>query len=477
MAKGDDAKGSADRRSGAADWQSLHLWQIQPVRDVLLVLAIFGVLYFGYLISVVTIPLLLALMLAYLFEPIVQRLSRISWMSRQGAAAAIIVAAVVVIVVPAALATGFAIVQGAGFAQEFAASTRQLVASIENPEDESLRAGLRARGGSWLDIRDAVVEAEAAEAARLEAEQAAERAAEEAAASGEAPPPEGEETAGDDEDDLSPLEDVARDLRTSAAVAAYETLRYLGSWVDRNRELAGQRAIAAGQGALSAALSVLTRVSLIGFGAFLTAFFFFFMSSSFGKVLAFFRELLPDEHEERIVELAGKMDGVIAGFVRGRLTIAAIQSVIFVVAYWAIGVPAPLIIGPIVGFLSIVPYVALVGIPVSMLLLWLEPSGGGFQGEWWWIVGAPIVVYFVVQALDDYVLTPLIQGKSTNMETPFILFASLAGGALAGVYGLLLGIPVAACAKILITEVVWPRFEQWKQGNVKDPLPFGREKE
>jgi predicted PurR-regulated permease PerM len=469
MAKGDDAKGSADRRSGAADWQSLHLWQIQPVRDVLLVLAIFGVLYFGYLISVVTIPLLLALMLAYLFEPIVQRLSRISWMSRQGAAAAIIVAAVVVIVVPAVLATGFAIVQGAGFAQEFTTSTRQLVASIESPDDEGLRAGLRARGGSWLDIRDAVVEAERAEAARIEAEQAA--GAEDAP-----PPPEAAEAAGDGEDDLSPLEDVARDLRTTAAVAAYETLRYLGSWIDRNRELAGQRAIAAGQGALSAALSVLTRVSLIGFGAFLTAFFFFFMSSSFGKVLAFFRELLPDEHEERIVELAGKMDGVIAGFVRGRLTIAAIQSVIFVVAYWAIGVPAPLIIGPIVGFLSIVPYVALVGIPVSMLLLWLEPSGGGFQGEWWWIVGAPIVVYFVVQALDDYVLTPLIQGKSTNMETPFILFASLAGGALAGVYGLLLGIPVAACAKILITEVVWPRFEQWKQGNVKDPLPFGREK-
>lgn len=476
MAKGDDAKGSGDRRSGAADWQALHLWQIQPVRDVLLVLAIFGVLYFGYLISVVTVPLLLALLLAYLFEPVVQRLTRVSWISRQGAAAAIIVAAVVVIVVPAALALGFAIVQGAGFAQEFAANTRQLVASIENPEDESLRNALRAEGGSWLDIRDAVVEAERAEAARIEAERAAEEAAGDAGA-GEAPPPDDAQTAGDDEDDLSAFQDVARDVRTTAAVAAYEALRYVGSWIERNRELAGQRAIAAGQGALSAALNALTRVSLIGFGAFLTAFFFFFMSSSFGKVLAFFRELLPDEHEDRIVELAGKMDGVIAGFVRGRLTIAAIQAVFFVIAYWAIGVPAPLIIGPIVGFLSIVPYVALVGIPVSVLLLWLEPSGGGFQSEWWWIIGAPVVVYFIVQALDDYVLTPLIQGKSTNMETPFILFASLAGGALAGVYGLLLGIPVAACAKILITEVVWPRFEDWKQGKVKDPLPFGGDKE
>ncbi|MFG0274258.1 MAG: AI-2E family transporter, partial [Phycisphaerales bacterium] len=342
MAKGDDAKGSSTRRSGAAEWQSLHLWQIQPVRDVLLVLAIFGLLYFGYLISVVTVPLLLALMLAYLFEPVVQRLTRLKHVSRQGAAATIIVGAVVILVVPAALGLGFAIVQGAGFAQEFAANTRQLVASIENPDDDALRDALRNEGGSWLDIRDAVVEAEAAEAARLEAERAAEEAA------GDETPddaPAAETNADEAETDAGPFEDVARDVRTTAAVAAYEALRYLGSWLDRNREVAGQRAIAAGQGALSAAVNALTRVSLIGFGAFLTAFFFFFISSSFGKVLAFFRELLPDEHEDRIIDLAGKMDRVIAGFVRGRLTLAAIQSVIFIIAYWAIGVPAPLILG------------------------------------------------------------------------------------------------------------------------------------
>ena len=465
MAKSDDGSGKGDR--DGIDWRTLHLWQIQPVRDVLLVLAIFGFLYFGYLISVVTIPLLLALLFAYLFEPVVQRMTRISWVSRQGSAAAIIAAAVVVIVVPLVLGVGFAIVQGAQFAQEFAGNTRQLVASIEDPDDEQALARLPEQG-VWRQIRTAVLEAEAAEQAERAAAAAAKEEAEsETPPEGEGEPPPAEESPQDDDAGLADF-----DVMSAVYVVAYDALRYAGGWIEQNREVAGRRAIATGQGALNAAIDALTRVSVVGFGAFLTAFFFFFMSSSFGNVLHFFRELLPDEQESRIIDLASKMDAVIAGFVRGRLTIAAIQSVIFVIAYWAIGVPAPLILGPIVGILSIVPYVALVGIPISVVLLALDP-GTGWQSQWWWILGAPVAVYFIVQALDDYVWTPLIQGKSTNMETPFILFASLAGGALAGVYGLLLGIPVAACAKILITEVVWPRFEAWKQGKAVDPLPFG----
>ncbi|MBZ0171536.1 MAG: hypothetical protein K8E66_04080, partial [Phycisphaerales bacterium] len=53
-------------------WRELHLWQIQPVRDVLLVLAIVGLFWLGDKIGIVTVPLLLAILLAYLFEPVIQ---------------------------------------------------------------------------------------------------------------------------------------------------------------------------------------------------------------------------------------------------------------------------------------------------------------------------------------------------------------------------------------------------------------------
>ena len=71
-------------------WLDRHLWQIQPVRDLLVIAAVFGIFWLGYKLSVVTVPLLLAVTLAYVFEPLIKRMTRAEWMSRQGAAAAII---------------------------------------------------------------------------------------------------------------------------------------------------------------------------------------------------------------------------------------------------------------------------------------------------------------------------------------------------------------------------------------------------
>jgi len=242
---------------------------------------------------------------------------------------------------------------------------------------------------------------------------------------------------------------------------------------EQNRDTISKRVLSTAEGALSWVARSLRGIGLLLFTAFLTAFFFFFVSTGWARVLSFLERLIPLRSRDRTLELIGKMDRVIAGFIRGRLVIAAIQAVVFTIGYWLIGVPAPMVLGPAVAILSIVPYLALIGIPISVLLLMLEPGGGGVQGTWWWIVGAPVGVYIVGQALDDYFLPPLIQGKNTGMDTPTILFASLAGGALLGVYGLLLAIPVAACAKILVREWVWPRVREWTHGRSSDPLPIG----
>jgi predicted PurR-regulated permease PerM len=192
-------------------------------------------------------------------------------------------------------------------------------------------------------------------------------------------------------------------------------------------------------------------------------------------VLAFWEGLIPEKRRGRAFDLLAQMDRVIAGFVRGRLTICGVMIVVHTVGYALIGVPAPLVIGPLVGVLTIVPYAAgALGIPLAMLLLWIEPPTG-FRGEWWWILGSPLVVTGIVQLLDDYVLTPRIQGQATRMDTPTILFASIAGGVLAGFYGILLAIPVAACLKILLEAVFWPRFRAWSEGREADFLPLSKE--
>jgi predicted PurR-regulated permease PerM len=167
-----------------------------------------------------------------------------------------------------------------------------------------------------------------------------------------------------------------------------------------------------------------------------------------------------------------KMDRVIAGFIRGRLIICAVLGVFITLMYFLIGVPVPLLLGPVIGLFFLVPFMHVFAIPIAIIAMVLEPSGVAWKQTWWWIIFAPIGVNLLCQVLDDYVLTPLIQGKSTDMSTPAILFASIAGGALAGFYGLLLAIPAAACIKILLKEVVMPRFEDWAKGKERDFLPI-----
>lgn len=484
------------------DWRRVHLWQVQPVRDLLFLAAILGLIYLGYKISIVTVPLLLALFLAYLFEPLIQALTARGWFSRRGVVIGIIAAIVLVVAVPFSVGLTYAGIQGVNFASSLAGQIRLVLRSVESPGDDALRDKIR--GEAWRDIRDWIVERRAVELApalppadgdpqtpagstppgepatadaspRQPAETASVQAApvervDAAAAAGDDSP-----VASDP--DLPAVTRVPPGSTTTPTGTS--VLTGLMGWIEHNAaniaQTVGRTAVGSGAQAVTAVFTTAGSLGKILFMAFLTAFFFFFVSTGWGRVLERGEQLIPDAGRLRWTQIIRRMDRVIAGFVRGRLLIAGILALFMTVAYWAIGVPAWMLLGPIVGLLFIVPFVHVLGVPIAMLLMWLQSDVTGFRSEWWWIVFAPIGVYLIAQFLDDWVLTPIIQGNNTDMDTPTILFASIAGGALAGIYGLLLAIPFAACIKILAHEFLWPRIEEWVKGRARDPLPISRE--
>lgn len=401
------------------------------MRDLLLIAAIVALVYVGYLIRMVTVPMLLAMLLAYLFEPLVRWLRRRNICSRRTAAIGIIVLFLAVVVVPLAFGTVFAVVHGAQAAGDLAANVTKVQKSIESPQDEALRAAVPQ--GAWTKIRDFLAESSAKAAG--------------------AEPVEGR-----------------GELRLLA-------LR-IGAWIqehgaDLSRNI-GSRVLGGGAQAVGAALGTLASLGFVLFSGLLTAFFFYFFSTGWGRVLEFWESLIPEKRRGRVVQIVAQMDAVIAGFVRGRLIIVFILMIYLTAGYWLIGVPSPYVLGPLVGAMFIVPYVPSLGLVVVVVLLWFNAPVTGLQSHWWWIVGAPLLVHGVAQVLDDYILTPRIQGKTTDLSVPMILFASLAGAALAGVYGLLIAIPTAACLKILMKELLWPRFQAWARGEKADFLPIGK---
>lgn len=534
MAKAKPGSDPAEPSLARAPWFTRHLWQIQPIRDVLVFAAIFGVLYLGYVLRTVTVPLLLALLLAYLLEPVVQRLERSKHFTRQGAVSGILIAVVVFVAVPAALGVGFAVVQAVELARQtqegidrFGTVTtyvRQHDGAVVPHFDPQRQAGPRegAPPRFPLEFYERVEPLPAGESEpepQADAEvgttgEAGQSEGAQAPAAGAVVGAVGDAVFGEDGedrfeegDDPVPMGDrvMTKEANTASAAfgnlpnvlkpAVYQYLRRLAHDLDEDEDAGSlgqlldwtlgiirgnaarmtEAAVEGGRITLATGLATLTSLGMLLFGLFLTGFFFYFLSTGYARVRGFGYEVIPHEHRDRVVDLLRQMDRVVAGFVRGRITIAIIQSLIFTLAYWLIGVPAPLIFGPLVGILSIVPYVALLGIPITIAALAIDNSGMlAFQQTWWWTLIAPIAVYFAGQAVDDYLLTPSIQGKATNMDVPTILFASLAGGILAGIYGLLLAIPVAACVKILLRELFWPRFHAWLRGEEKDFLPLKR---
>jgi len=451
---------------GPKSWFALHLWQIQFVRDAILIALVVGAVMLGYTLRTVTIPMLLAVALAYLFEPVVAAVTRSGRVSRQVVAVFIIFLAAVLVVVPVTLGVGFGVLQGAKYSQFVARNIDMTIKSVNAPGDARLRELLPERG--WRQIRDSIVEEEKKRKASLEGAAPGEGSAAVNAAD-PAVDGAGSEPGVDPEVVVSTGESHGPVGEPSEL---YQLLMFVGVWLKTNAAALAKSALAAGTGAVDAAVTTLGSIFKFGFGGFLTAFFFFFFSTGYGRLLAFWHSLIPERRRGVVVDLLAQMDAVVAGFVRGRLTICSILIVYYSLAYWGIGVPAPLVVGLCVGLLTLVPYAAGAAVPVVMVLLWLSPPAGSIRDEWWWVVGAPLVVLTFQQLLDDYLLTPRIQGKTTNMDTPTILFASIAGGVLAGFYGLLLAIPVAACIKILLREVVWPRVRAWIQGRAEDPLPF-----
>lgn len=429
------------------DWRRLHLWQIQPVRDLLLLAMALGLVAVGYQAKLVTVPLLVALLLAYLFEPLVQALTRRRLMSRRGVVLSVIAAVMIVVVAPLTIGMSYAVVQGVGFASRTSENIRAVFASVDEPDDEALR--VKIRDEAWRDIRDWLA-----------------NRSHRATATEPVPPA---------DDPSGPGALVGPEQSPGVRM-----IKSSMSWIEQNAasiaSTVGKTAVGSGAQAIFVVLGTFASIGAMIFGLFLTMFFFYFLSMGWGQVLSQAQSLIPHAGKYRWMRVIRRMDRAIAGFVRGRMTICAIVAVYMTGAFWLIGAPAPLLLGPLVGAMFIVPFAALLAVPVMMLLLWLQSdAGGGFRSEWWWIMAAPIAVHIGGQILDDYILTPRIQGENTDMEMPTILFASLAGGALAGVYGLLLAIPVAACVKIMANEFLWPRVQAWVKGHAHDPLPVARD--
>ncbi len=424
----------------------LHLWQLQAVRDVLLIASVAGLVWLRYALRAVTVPLLVALLLGYLFEPLVARLSRHPKLTRPMVVGGLLMTVGALVIAMVAVVVPIAVGQTAGLVRDYQEGTfRETAVKLSG----SLPA-------SWRDQVDGLIDFLPRGAPAEAPQQSFER-------------------------DDAPQRPV---LRAGRSILDQETIRAI---VREELEQAGAGRgprggdslhwLGVARGGARAAAVVLAGVVQIGFLAFLIPFYFFFFSVWFPSVVRFGRSLIPVASRARTLDLLDKMDAVVAGFVRGRIVVSLIMGVMLAVGWKVAGVPYSIVLGLVVGVFCAVPYLGAVGVPVAVgLLAFKELGGAGVDPmQWWEIVLWPSLVYGFVQTFEGYVLIPMIAGKATNLDPVTILVVVLAGGSIMGIYGMLLAIPVAACVKIICTDVLLPKIRAWTSGEAADPLPIDRD--
>ena len=100
--------------------------------------------------------------------------------------------------------------------------------------------------------------------------------------------------------------------------------------------------------------------------------------------------------------------------------------------------PLALVIGPLAGFLALVPYLGfVVGFGSAALLTFLE-----YQ-DLWHLVGVT-ATFVIAQTIEGWVLTPKLLGKKVGLHPVWVLVALLLGGEMFGLPGIIVAVPVAA---------------------------------
>ncbi|MEM9048284.1 MAG: AI-2E family transporter [Pseudomonadota bacterium] len=170
----------------------------------------------------------------------------------------------------------------------------------------------------------------------------------------------------------------------------------------------------------------------------------FYLLLDWDRLIAQIDAWLPRDHAPAIRQIAREMDQVLAGFVRGQLTVCAILGSFYAVALVLIGLQFGLLIGLFAGLISFIPFIgAILGGAISLSVALFQ-----FWGEWQWVL-AVFGVFALGQIVEGNYLTPKLVGGSVGLHPVWLMFALSAFGALFGFTGLLIAVPAAAAIGVL----------------------------
>jgi len=161
--------------------------------------------------------------------------------------------------------------------------------------------------------------------------------------------------------------------------------------------------------------------------------------------------LVPHTRRPRVILIGDEVFAKVGAYVLGNVLISIIAGVATFIWLMAFGVPYPLLLGIFVALLDLVPVVGstIAGVVVGAVALTVSLP----------VCIATVVFFVVFRLAEDYLLVPKIIGRAVKVPALITVVAVLIGGALLGIVGALVAIPIAAALQLLTQEILFPRLD------------------
>jgi predicted PurR-regulated permease PerM len=171
--------------------------------------------------------------------------------------------------------------------------------------------------------------------------------------------------------------------------------------------------------------------------------FTFFMVLEGPKLLDGFWEIQPASRLEKRKRLLTEMYKTVNGYVNGNLLTSLIATVSTMILLFILRIPYAVALGVLVGLIDLIPLIGATLAAIIVILVGLVFGG--------LVKGLIILVFFIIyQQIENNILQPIVNSKTVKISPLITAIAALFGVVLAGFFGALVAVPVAASLQILI---------------------------
>ena len=171
---------------------------------------------------------------------------------------------------------------------------------------------------------------------------------------------------------------------------------------------------------------------------------FFFLFQGPDMKIGFFK-LIPNKYFELLIYLFYSMGNKIGNYLRGIFFETIVIGLLTTIMLLMLDVDYSVLLGVLAGIMNVIPYLGpLLGALPAILIFYLKVKT--LNALLYIIIG-----FAIVQTIDNFLLKPLIYSQSVDLHPLSVLFFLILGGMIAGVWGLILAVPVAGILKVAIS--------------------------